>query len=183
MSRVIPADLLNRYQASVVKPYFAVEMLFDTAPIRLWTGHGNRTINGNEYVGAGTFLSIKGLEEVGDLSAKAIHISLSGTSSAVTSLALQEHYQRRTVNVFIGDIEVADVLQVFGGFANTMTIKDEGSSSQIVLNVDSKLVALERASNWRYTDQSHQSRNSGDTFFSYVADLQDREVIWGRDVA
>ena len=66
---------------------------------------------------------------------------------------------------------------------NTMQIQDDGESSTITVTVDSKLTLLERASNRRYTDANHQTRNSGDTFFSYVQDMADKEIIWGREKA
>jgi len=50
------------------------------------------------------------------------------------------------------------------------------------LTVESKLIRLEKASNWRYTEGSHKSRYPSDTFFSYLADLQDRDIVWGREV-
>jgi hypothetical protein len=61
-----------------------------------------------------------------------------------------------------------------------MTIEDSGSASNITLAVESKLLRLNKSSNWRYTEANHQSRYSDDTFFSYLADLQDRDIIWGR---
>jgi hypothetical protein len=79
--------------------------------------------------------------------------------------------------------DVTDVIEVFGGFMDTMDIEDSGDSSIITLTVESKLVQLERAKERRYTHESQHSRYSGDTFFSFVSDLQDKEVVWGRKSA
>ena len=57
---------------------------------------------------------------------------------------------------------------------------DEGETSQVEVTIESKLVELSRASNYRYTDESHKARYAGDTFFSYVQDIQDLSVTWGR---
>jgi hypothetical protein len=64
-----------------------------------------------------------------------------------------------------------------------MQIEDSGESSVITLSVESKLVRLEKSSGWRYTAKNHQARYPSDTFFNYVADLQDKEIIWGREKA
>jgi hypothetical protein len=64
-----------------------------------------------------------------------------------------------------------------------MTIEDSGETSVISIAVESKLIRLEKASNRRYTEENHLSRHSSDTFFSYVADLQDKDVVWGRERA
>jgi hypothetical protein len=183
MSRTIPAALLTALGQTNVAPFYAVEFDFDTAPVRFWTGYGDRTIEGETYLGAGSLIGVGGLEEVGDLSAKSATISLSGVPPEIVSLALQEPYQNRACRILFGVVDVADVIEVFGGFMDTMNIQDSGDSSIITLTVESKLVQLERAKERRYTHESQQSRYPGDTFFSFVSDLQDKEVVWGRKSA
>lgn len=183
MSRTIPSALLTALGQTNVAPFYAVEFDFDTAPVRFWTGYGDRTIEGNSYLGAGSLIGISGLEEVGDLSAKSATISLSGVPTELVSLALQEPYQNRACRILFGVVDVTEVIEVFGGFMDTMDIEDSGDSSIITLTVESKLVQLERAKERRYTHESQQSRYSGDTFFSFVSDLQDKDVIWGRSSA
>lgn len=192
MSRIMSSGLFNALTADTIKPYFAVEFLFDTntvsfngesievGPLRLWSGIGERTINNNTYTGSGDLLNIQGLDEVGDLSARNATLTLSGIPSSLLSLALKEPYQRRNCNIYVGEQSVSDVTQVFGGYMNTMRIMDEADYSTIEMSVDSKLVELEGASNWRYTHENHQSRYAGDTFFSYVQSIQEKQVPWGR---
>lgn len=193
MARNISA-LVTELANSEIEPFFAVEALFDDDDdtrydeasytgenaIRLWTGYGNKTIASNTYTGSGDLLGIDGLEETNDLSARAVTIALSGIDTTIVSLALTEPYQRRLCRIYFGSGSVAPV-EVFSGFMNTMTIEDNGETSSISLTIESKLVALERASNRRYTHENHLARNSSDTFFSVVADLQDKDIVWGRD--
>jgi hypothetical protein len=117
------------------------------------------------------------------LSAKSITISLSGVAASLVSLALQEPYQRRKVRVYFGAVDVPEVVEVFSGQLNTMSIEDSGDTSTIAVVVDSKLVELERASNRRYTSENQKSRFAGDTFFDYVSAIQDAEIVWGRKSA
>jgi hypothetical protein len=63
---------------------------------------------------------------------------------------------------------------------NQMPIEDSGDASTITLTVESKMVELGRARIRRYTHESHQARHPGDTFFSFVADIQDKGIPWGR---
>jgi len=180
MTRTVPAALLTALSQPEVYPFYAVEMAFDSAPVRFWTGYGDRTINSNTYLGAGNLIGISGLEEVNDLSAKNIKLTLSAVPQSLVSLALQEPYQRRVCKVYFGTTDTDEPIEVFSGLMNTMSIEDGGDSSVITLTVESKLVRLDKASNWRYTEANHQSRHAGDTFFSYVADLQDKDILWGR---
>lgn len=180
MARTLPTGLTSVLGDKELDVYYAVEFNFTSSPIRIWTGYGDKTIYTNTYTGSGDLLSISGLEEVADLSAKSITIGLSAISSSIVSLALQEPYQNRECTVYLGINDLAP-LEVFSGYMNTMNITDEGETSSIQLTVDSKLVRLERASNWRYTNENHKARYPNDTFFSYVTDLQDKQVVWGRE--
>ena len=184
MSRTISSSLLTALTGDLVEPFYAVELFFDNGTLRFWTGIGDRTIaiNGTDqtFTGTGSLLSIGPADEVSDLSAKSMSLSLTGLDSAIISLALQEPYQRRIAKIYLGEQTVSDVMHLFSGFMDTMDITDDAESSTIQLTVESRLVELERAANWRYTDESHKARQSGDTFFSYVQALQDVQVAWGR---
>ena len=183
MTRSTPASLLTALSQPEVLPFYAVEMVFDSAPVRFWTGYGDRTISGDTYIGTGNLLSITGLDEVNDLSAKSVTLQLSGVSSTLVSLALQEPYQRRVCKVYFGTTDTSTPIEVFSGLMDVMTIEDGGETSVISLKVESKLIRLEKASNWRYTNESQKSRYSSDTFFAYVSNLQDRDIVWGREVS
>lgn len=181
MTRTVPSALLTALSQPEVYPFYAVDMNFDSAPLRLWTGNGDRTILADTYLGAGSLMGISGLDEVNDLSAKGVSVTLSGVPASLVSLALQEPYQRRSCKIYFGTTDTSTPIEIFSGLMNTMTIEDGGETSTIELVIESKLVQLERSSNRRYTDANHQSRHNGDTFFSYVADLQDKSIIWGRE--
>ena len=183
MSRTVPASILTALAQPEVEPFYAVEMLFDSGPVRLWTGYDDRSIDGNTYLGAGELLNFDGLEEVSDLSAKSMSISLSGVAASLVSLALGEPYQRRSCRILFGVVGVSDYVEVFSGQLNKMTIEDSGDTSTIAVLVDSKLIGLEKASNRRYTSENQKARYAGDTFFDYVTAIQDAEIVWGRKSA
>lgn len=180
MSRTIPAAIVTALAQKNVQPFYAVEMLFDSVPLRLWTGHGDRVVDGEVYTGTGALLVIDGLEEVSDLIATSATLRLSGISSSVISLALAEPYQGRRCRIMFGVIDVADHVEVFAGVMDTMSIQDSAGICTIDLRIESKLVTLKRPRVRRYTHESQQVRHPGDTFFSYVTGLQDKDVVWGR---
>lgn len=183
MARSIPVGLMTALTQASIRPYCAVEMLFDTAPVRFWSGLGERTIEGNTYLGAGSLMSVGQLEEIGDLSAKSATITFSGIPSELVSLALVEPYQGRVCRVLLGEVSSASVIEMFAGEMNTMTIEDAPDSALIQMTIESKLVRLGRAKPRRYNHESHIARYPDDNFFSTVADLQDRQVPWGRKQA
>ena len=180
MSRTVPAALLTAMGQKEVQPFYAVEFLFDSAPVRLWTGYGDRTIEGNTYVGAGDLLGIETASEVADMSAKSMTVTLSGASQEIVALALQEPYQRRKCRVLFGVVSVDDVIEVFSGSVSDMPIQDSAESGTIAVLLDSKLVEADKASNLRYTSETQKAEYPNDTFFDYVSAIQDAEIVWGR---
>lgn len=196
MSRTVPASLITAWSGDTAEPYFAVEFLLDVksgtdvngnpiefGPLRFWSGYGDRTIESETYIGAGQLIKIDGISEVADLAAQGLTVSLSGLPSSIVSAALQEPYQRRVCRVYFGDASVSDVVNVFSGRLNKMTIEDTAETGTISVLVDSKLVEADKASNRRYTSESQKSRHANDTFFDYVSGLQDAEIVWGRKSA
>lgn len=193
MSRTVPSSLLTALGQPEVEPFFAVEFILDTNPVRLWTGFGNKTIGVNTYNGAGGILGISGFEEVADLSAKSIDISLVGLDSALLAQALidtgnnYKNYQRRPCNVYFGARNISDPVLIFSGLINVMNIEDSGETSTISVKVDSKLIMLERTNTLRYNEAGHQSylekigQTNSDSFFSFVADIADKKLVWGKE--
>jgi len=207
MSRTVPAALLNALDGDQIEVFYAVELLFDDTDntqwneagyggnraLRLWTGFGDKDINSQTYTGTGNLLTIDGLEEASDLSARGTTLTLNGLDSAIVSYALTEQYQGRLVRIYWG--VGTNTVEVFSGYMDKMTIQDSAETATISLTVESRLIALERANVRRYTRESHagvrqrkweNDGNSGspaaDTFFDWVTKLQDKQIVWGREV-
>jgi hypothetical protein len=180
MSRVIPAPLLAALLQPLAQPYLAVEILFDSGAVRLWTGHGNLVIDGQTYTGSGMLLSFSDVQETGDLSARDMTVTLSGIDSAMIALALAEPFQGRRARVLQGAVGVSDVVEVFDGIVNTMPIRDGAASCVISVQLDSKLVTLRRPRLRRLTDEMQRARYPDDTFLSFVASLVTAEIPFGR---
>ena len=194
MTRNINANLVSALSNSELEPFYAVKLNFVTSTLRLWTGYGNKTINSETYIGTGNLLNIEGLEEVSDLSTRGATLTLNGLDNTILTYALTEQYQGRVVEVYWGVNGVTEVAEVFSGFMDQMTILDTGETSSIKLTVESRLITLERAVVRRYTEASHASviatennrdsntyTQSNDSFFRWVAQLQDKQVPWGRE--
>lgn len=186
MSRTVPAALLTALDGDEIEVFYAVDLAFDSGNIRLWTGYGDKTINSQTYTGSGNLLTIDGLEEVSDLSARGTTLTLSGLDTTIVSYALTEEYQGRLVTIYWG--VGTNTVEVFSGYMDKMTIQDAGDNATISLTVESRLIALERPNVRRYTRESHaavrtaKGLTGSDTFFDWTTQLQDRQIVWGREV-
>lgn len=174
--RDIGTELNNAFLQNNVELFVAVELMFDTGALRIWSGGDDKTIEGNTYTGTGSLLAVSGIEESDNLSAPGASITLSGLDSTIVSLAIQEPYQNRPCRILLGSGN--NFFEIFSGFMDVMTIEDSGDTCIISVTVESRLILLDRIVPLRYTQETQNTRYPGDTFFSYVASLQDKKVEW-----
>lgn len=181
MSRDITATVLNALDDSVIEPFFAVDLDFDSGPLYVWSGYGNLVISGKTYLGAGQLLNISSIAETTEMEAKGATISMSGIPSSFLSLALQEPYQGRECRIYFGvTSNPSDYVEVFSGELDQMNIEEQAETANISVTAENVLVKLERPVVRRFTNEDQKSRFSGDRGLEYVAALQDKEIFWGR---
>lgn len=204
-TRDLSSAVSENLEDGVVYPFFAIELLFDNGPLRLWTGVGTLVFGGESWTGSGNLLSVSSIEETTELAVRGATIGLSGVPSEVISLALQSAYQGRVCNIYFGMFAKGSLLQesdsyillegggkillesqetgltqVFSGYMDEMNIEESPDTSTIELKVENKLIDLERARTRRYTSSYQKSVYPGDLGFDFVEDLQDKKVVWGR---
>ena len=192
--------------ADVVRPFLAVELLFDSSPFRVWNGLGTLDVNGVVYSGAASLLNISTIEETTEIAARGMTFQMSGIPSELLSLAISEPYQGRIARAHFGvlnvperlltqvgeiitsenllpiDISESDqreLVEIFSGHMDVMSISDGEDTAVITITAESRLIALERPVVSRFTPEDQKRRYAGDKGFDFVADLQDKEIKWG----
>jgi predicted rRNA methylase YqxC with S4 and FtsJ domains len=63
---------------------------------------------------------------------------------------------------------------------DVMVIRESGDTCTIELKLENRLIALERPNLRRMTDEDQKNLFSGDKGFEFIADLQDKELVWGK---
>ncbi len=185
MSRDISTPVNTAVAAAEIQPFFAVDLLFDSPnELYLWSGYGTKTIAGKDYLGAGELLAISSVTETNDISAQGATITISGVPSELLAKAFDEPYQNRGCNIYFGVIgSEDDYASVFAGYLDTMNITEGPETGTIELSVENKLIDLERARVFRYTDSFQKSQFAGDRGFEFVASLQDQRLPWGKGIS
>ena len=186
MARTIGSTFSTQLSSNQTRPFYAVEFLYNQN-LRIWTGYGDFTILGQIYSGLGNLISIGQVQEAAETKASGIKISASGLNTDVLASALNETQQGVVVNVYFGVLTtsgnaqsiVDDPYQIFSGFVDTVQILEDGDSSTISFDIESKLISLERPLDFRYTDQDQKHFFPNDKGLEFVDDLQDKEIIWG----
>lgn len=199
-------NLDTRVEEKVITPFIAVDLEFDSGDVYLWNGVGQLNANGNTYLGAGNLLGFSQVEETSEIAARGMSLQLSGLNSSILSLALNEPYQNRPCNVWFGliavpsylltesyegidyessenvllfDIDDIYTIELFSGIIDTMTISEDGTQTTVALNVESKMIDLERPRVSRYTSEDQKLRFPNDRGLEFVTDIQDKEILWG----
>ena len=181
MTRSVTTALANSLDDDVVYPFFAVDLLFTSGSVYLWTGLGDITISAKSYVGTGNLLSISAIEEASDLSVKGATIQLSGVPASLITLALTEAYQGRLCKIYFGTMtDTATYTEVFTGYMDQMTMEEGADSATITLAVESRLIDLERPRTRKYNNSDQKARYSTDKGLEFVDDIQDKQPFWGR---
>jgi hypothetical protein len=204
-TRDISTAVQGNLEDDVVYPFFAIELEFDSGPLRLWTGVGTLVFEGVSYTGTGNLLDVSSIEETTEIAVRGATITLSGMPSEVISLALQSPYQGRVCKIYFGmfskgslqkedgayilledggkiqlELQETGLTQIFSGYMDEMNIDEGPDSGTIELKVENKLIDLERARTRRYTSEYQKSVYPGDLGLDFVESLQDKKVVWGR---
>ncbi len=189
MSRSITTAFNNAITSQVVRPLLAVELEFSTGTLRFWNGYGDLTMtaggSSNTFTGLGDLMGVSAVSESDQVEAIGASLSLTGIKSSLISSALSANYTNRNASIFLGLFDtnksvIADVYTLFKGKMDIMKIDEGAESATIVLNLENRLIALDRPKERRYTHEDQQLSFSGDLGFEFVPDLQDKEIIWGK---
>ena len=99
MNRGLTSTYRALARSRLLSPAVLVEGFFDSGTLRLWSGAGNLVAGGQTYTGAGDLLSVSSSAETQNVRANGITVGLSGVSSTVVSLALNEECQGRSIKI------------------------------------------------------------------------------------
>lgn len=167
--------------ASTIEPFIAVDLDFDSASLYIWSGDYNLTIGSKTYLGTGQLLEVSGVEETSEIQAVGASVTMTGIPSEYITLALTEPYQGRPCRIYFGIVSSpSDYVEIFSGEMDQMNIDEGGTFATITVTMESDLIKLERPVVRRFTHEDQKTRYPSDKGLIFVADLQDKEIYWGR---
>lgn len=207
MVRDLYDSIISAIDSDLLTPFLAVQLNLDSATLRLWSGIGNKTINGSTFVGVGNLLSVSSIEETAELYATGATVSLSGVPTDMISLALTEPYQGRKAYIYFGVLvnPVAWILangtwrntgfwddnatwadsgveasKIYDGYLDQMTVDEQSDTATIAVTIENKLIDLERVRVYNYTSATQKAEYPDDLGFDFVDSLQGKTYNWGR---
>ena len=173
-------------EEKVVEISFYITIHFKSGTTYLWTGRGNRTINGKEYIGAANLLALKLPEESPQISAQGASITLSGVPSELVARAGKEEIQDRLCVIEFACVEPGvtptELMAAFRGKMEAADVSYTKTSATITINVESNIRGIRRTYPVLYSAPTHRLRYPGDSSFDGVTDLPElwQHIRWGQ---
>lgn len=183
MSRAVTLAWLAAAQDKTVRPAIFYEGEFDAGTVRLWTGVGQKSWNGQTWTGAGNLLSISNITETSDLRAQGFTAKLSGISLDSLALVLGQVQIHKNGWLWFGLTDatgaiIADPYLAFRGRMDQPTILDSGDTCNIEISYEHHLKDFERSRVRYYTHEDMQIDNPGEQGCLHVAQQQDSPLQW-----
>lgn len=184
MARDLHNDFKTEIIKDVVSPIILAKINTSGGDVRAWTGFGKIIFNGEEYIGGGNLVSVSEVVEETDLSAQGVAVSLSGIPADILAISLGQVQHGRPATLWLGLMDnnlslIADPYEIYSGFTDVTSISEQGETSTITINIENRLIALERSKIRRYTDQIQRQTYPNDKGFEFVAGLQEKEYTFG----
>lgn len=185
MARALSADMLTAIASGTVRPIFLYEGEFSGGTVRLFTGYGTLSWDGETWNGDNELLRITPAQEVGDLVATGFSVNLNGQVQSLLSVALGQVRRGLPGRVWLGLLNDAGALIddpfpcAIGRADKPMIVPDPGDC-MVGVNYETRLIDAGRRRERRYTPEDQAIDYPADRGFEYVAGLQDKTLRFGR---
>lgn len=184
MAREISTDLVKEALADSNRPILIADIETSDGNVRVWTGIGNLSFNGQTFYGIAGLGGISAIKESGsEVRANAVSMLLTGIPSADIAKALSTNYRGRPGTIWLGflsdDGDLIDSIILFKGTMDAVNLAEGPETSSIIAAAESRLADLDRPRLRRYTDEDQKALFPGDDGLEYVEGIQNEELVWG----
>lgn len=186
--RAFTSGVFAAINAGVIRPVLFAELEYVSAGVAAWlrvfTGIGQLTWNGQTWTGGRDLLTISPVRESRSLEAIGFSVKISGLPADKLSIALQSMRKNKPGKLWLGFFDAANALIVDPyalrrGRFDVAPISRDGATMTIEVKYEGPLARLLVANERRYTHEDQQLRLAGDMGFDQVPELQDAIDVWG----
>jgi len=137
------------------------------------------------YIGVGGIASISSTEESLELKSNNLTVKLNGIDSSYIALALAKDYYGGDAMLALAVLNkdthtvIQDPILLFKGFMSILKVNLQDNAADVSLELESILADWERPRVKRYNSGTQKLILGTDRGFDNVADLVNKEVVWG----
>ncbi len=184
MSRGLLGSLASALQQESILVSFFVKLEFDSGVQRYHSGIGDVTLNSEVYKGVGELGKIDAISEDSDLAMKGIKIQLSGIDTTKVDLTISESIRGRLATLYAGVVDpetmtCSDYVEMFIGYMDSVQYVRSSEKGSMVLSVESIMTQFDLPAIRRATNEDHQDRYPGDTFYEHTGNSANSTIVWG----
>ena len=176
--------MLTAIQSSALYPAVFVQLTFQSGPVYIWSGLGTVNWNGQNWIGVGALGGVSAIEEGSSVEAKGVTLTLSGFDSTLLPDVMGEFALLLPVTIYFGafnsGVLIDNPIASFVGQMDQPMVEINGETATISINCESALIALNEATDRRYTNDDQQRDWPGDLGMSYVMSIQEISLQWGQ---
>ena len=165
--------------------FVAVDFDFPSGHVRVWSGVGLLTIDGNVYTGVGDLGKVTSVPENNRLVAERKTYQLAGTAvdpSLLSETDIDGCFGR-TVTEYFGFLDkngaLVDDPEINWEGRIDQIARVDGANPIVEVNAEHRLIVLDEADGTRFTDEHQQRLFSGDLGFNQVSTIENKTVVWG----
>lgn len=183
MSRDIDASVVTASEGDVIRPILMFDGDFQSGHLRLHSGVGTITYDGNTYAGSGMLGRVSPIDEDVELSASGVRVSLSGIDGSNISVALGEHYQGRMATLYIALLDsahqiIGEPVILFQGRMDNMNLT-LGNQNEVSLTIENPLRDWDRPRERRYNNTDQNANYPADKGLEFVEQSVQKPIYWG----
>ena len=177
--------MITALGAATIRPALFVEATFTNETIHVWNGLGSITWNGKTWMGVGSLGSVSSIEEGSAVEAKGVSITMSGLDPVLLTDVLEQYQVGLPVSVWLGLFDdigalIPDPILSFAGRMDQPTLTVDGKTASISINCESKLLDMNVACEFFYTNEQQQLDYPLDKGLSFVSSIQEVQIYWGK---
>lgn len=179
------SQFIAAIQSAYVKPALFVQVNMLTGPVYVWSGAGSITWNSITWTGVGQFGTVSTIEEGADVQARGIVLTLSGIDPTLLNDVMTEYAQGLPAVVYLGLFDgsgnlIPNPITCWSGRTDQPTLTVGGDSATLAIACENRLVEMNVSVQRRYTSADQQLDYPTDLGFSFVDQIQDVTIFWGR---
>lgn len=182
MPRSLPSPMITAITSNSFSPCFLLDLSLVSGTVHVWSGFGSLSWSGNTYAGIGDLGGIGEIVESSEVKSNSTQVILSMIDSALLSDTLNDIQLAAPATLWLGIFSAGAITAGYPLFSGTVGKPgiDMGIENfTLVLELESKLANLQRASNRRYTAADQRRYYSDDSAFNWVESLNDLALLWG----
>lgn len=193
MSKIIDQEMIDMINTGQARFSVLVRMDFEDEIFRFSNSinsiywEENESEGVVEYVGLGGVIEISSAEEITELQANTLDLTISGIDRDALADVLNVKYKARPVFMYAAPISsdgvtlLASPVLFFAGRMDHFTVSI-GKEAVLRVSITSRLADWERERGGRFNHTYQQGYvDSTDMGFEYVDSVQGMEIYWGRD--